>query len=59
MSLLQLFANHPVRMEVTAFLLMFVSAHKNSEVLSVNMVSIYCDILGFLGNMTYTPVAFP
>jgi hypothetical protein len=19
----------------------------------------YCDILGFLGNMTYTPVAFP
>jgi hypothetical protein len=20
---------------------------------------IYCDILGFLGNMTYTPVAFP
>jgi hypothetical protein len=26
--------------------------------ISLNM-AMYCDILGFLGNMTYTPVAFP
>lgn len=39
MRLLQLFANHRVRMEVTAYLTMFASAHKNSEVFNVSMVS--------------------
>jgi hypothetical protein len=37
--LLQLFVNHHVRMEVTAYLSMCASAHKNSEVLNVSMVS--------------------
>lgn len=39
--LLQLFANHHVKMEVTAYLSMFASAHKTSEALSVSMVSQY------------------
>jgi hypothetical protein len=40
--LLQLFAHHLVRMVVIAYLSMFASAHKNSEVLNVNMVSQLC-----------------